>query len=78
MLNKSQFFNYLTLILAIITICLAIWTIVNRTSPIICIILMCIMLVSNHISKKINEKNNDLTKEEKEILNKIKNKSEEK
>lgn len=78
MLNKSQFFNYLTLILAIITICLAIWTIVNKTSPIICIILMCIMLISNHISKKINDKNNNLTKEDKDILDKLKNKSEEK
>lgn len=78
MLSKSQFFNYLTLILAIATICTAIWTIVNKANPIMSIILMGIMLISNHISKKINGSNNDLTKEDKQILNEIKKKSEEK
>lgn len=78
MLNKSQVFNYITLILAILTILTSIWSIIKNTNPLLSISSMCAMLVFYFISKKINEKEIMLTKNEKEFLSNIKNKSEEK
>lgn len=73
MLNKSSVFNYLTLILAICTICVAIWTIVTRADTGLSIILMIFMLISYSISRKINEDGSKLTKKDEEILSNLKN-----
>ena len=54
MFDKAQIFNYLTLISAICTICFSIWSIINKFNPIFSVILMCVMLILSHISKKIN------------------------
>lgn len=78
MLNRSQIFNYITLILAICTICSGILSIFNKLSPIFNIVFMCTMLIFNHISRKINEKENIFIKDKKSVFNDIKNKSEEK
>lgn len=78
MLNRSQIFNYLTLILAICTICSAILSILNKLNTIYSIIFMCVMLIFSHISRKINEKETIITKEQQTVLSNIKNKAEEK
>ena len=72
MLNKSSVFNYLTLILAICTICVAIWTIVTRSNTGFSVILMTFMLISYGISRKFNEDDSKLTKKDEEILNNLK------
>ena len=78
MLSKIQIFNYLTLISAICTICFSIWSIINKFNPIFSVIFMCVMLIFSHISRKMNQKENILAKDEKSIINNIKIKSEEK
>jgi hypothetical protein len=78
MLNRSQIFNYLTLILAVCTILSAILSILNKISPIYGIVLMCIMLIFSHISRKINEEETILTEKQISVLSNVKNKSEEK
>jgi len=72
MLNKSSVFNYLTLILSVCTICVAIWTIVTRTNTGFSVILMILTLISYGVSRKINEDGSKLTKKDEEILNNLK------
>jgi|GEM_PF-3100460 len=60
MLNRSQIFNYITLILAIGTICFSVLSIVTKFTPIVSIILMFAMLIFSNISKKSNKKTNKI------------------
>ena len=76
MLNRSQIFNYVTLVLAIGTICLAIWSIITKFNPIYSVILMCVMLIVNYISKKENQKENIHAKDQESGVSNIKIKSE--
>ncbi|MEG1990000.1 MAG: hypothetical protein RR136_03305 [Clostridia bacterium] len=72
MLNKNKLFNYITLFFAVLTILASIYSIITKTNPILGIILLVITLVFNYISKKINDKNINLTKEDKLMLEKLK------
>jgi hypothetical protein len=78
MLKKSQMFNYLTLIFAIITICLAVVTIIYKFNSIFSIICMIVTLIFSSTSRKINEKESELTEEERALFSNINKKSEEK
>jgi Ca2+/Na+ antiporter len=80
MLNRSQIFNYVTLALAIATICFSIWSMVTKFNPIVSVILMCVMLIFSHISKKLNQKENESihTVDQESVVSNIKIKSEEK
>ena len=71
-------FNYLTLILAIITIFMAISVYRNDESPVLCLVVLAITLISNHISRKYNEAGINLNKKDKELLEKLKNSKKEK
>ncbi|MDD2377048.1 MAG: hypothetical protein PHD15_06710 [Clostridia bacterium] len=77
MLNRAQIFNYLTLISAVCTIYFALWSMSNEYNPIISVILMCVMLIFNYISRKMNRKENIHTKNQKKVVSNIKIKSEE-
>lgn len=66
----QKFFNYFTLILAICTIGLCIYTVIKKTNPGACIILMSITIIFNTISRIYNNRNVDLKKEDLEMLKK--------
>lgn len=68
---KRQTLNYITIILAISTIGMAIYTVKTRENIIWCSIMIIITLISNYISNKINEKDIKLTEKDKEMLDKI-------
>lgn len=75
-MDRSQIYSYLTFILAIFTIVASLWSIIFKANPLYGIISMCLMLVFNHINKKVKE-SKVFTNEQETILGKEKNKSEE-
>lgn len=68
---KQKTFNYITFILAIITIFMVISASKNNTSIVPCAIMLFITLVFSYISKKYNEEMLNLNKSDKEMLEKI-------
>lgn len=72
MYKIQQFFNYLTLILAVITVSLSIYCIIEKRRMYICFSLMILTLIFNGISRVYNEKSMNLTKDEKKMLSKLK------
>lgn len=72
MYKIQQFFNYLTLILAVITVSLSIYCIIEKRRMYICFSLMILTLVFNGISRVYNEKIMNLTKDDKKMLSKLK------
>lgn len=70
---KQKTFNYITFILAIITIFMVISASKNNTSIVPCAIMLFVTLVFSYISKKYNEEMLNLNKTDKEILEKIVN-----
>lgn len=71
---KRQALNYITIVLAISTIGMAIYTIKTKENVIFCSIMLVITLIPNYISNKISERDINLTKEDRELLDKIKHK----
>lgn len=65
----QKFFNYITLIMAILTVGVSIYGIVQHQKMLLPLILLILTFVLNSISKIYNEKNINLTKEDKEFLN---------
>lgn len=68
---KRQALNYITIVFAISTIGMAIYSVRTRNSIILCTVMLIITMVSNYFSNKINDKDVDLTKEDKELLEKL-------
>lgn len=68
---KRQALNYITIIFAISTIGMAVYVVKTKENVIWCSIMLIITLISNFISNKLNEKDINLTKGDKELLNKI-------
>ncbi len=79
---KQKTFNYITLILAILTIFMAISTVRNNSNRFYTVIMLLITLFFYFISKKYNNNILNLKNEDKQILEKleytIKHKNEEK
>ena len=65
---KQKFFNYLTIILALITIILAINTCNNDLNPIFCTTMLIITFVISFFSRKFNNENVNLTDKDREFL----------
>lgn len=72
MYKIQQFFNYLTLVLAVITVGLCIYAIIEKQRLYICFTFMIITILVNEISRIYNKQNMNLTKEDEEILKKLK------
>lgn len=70
---KRQALNYITIVLAISTIGMAIYTVKTKENIIWCSVMIVITLISNYISNRINEKDIELSKEDKEVIERIKN-----
>ena len=68
---KRQVLNYITIVLAVSTIGMAIYSVKTRENIIWCLVMLCVTIVSNYISNRINEKDIELTSKDKEILDKI-------
>ena len=64
----QKFFNYITLICAALTVGISIYCIVTHKNSGICLILLILTLILNSISRVYNDKNMNLTKEDKEFL----------
>lgn len=65
---KQKTFNYLTLILAIITVFTALFAIETKKDMIICTIMLVITIICYIISNKYNNENIKLTKEDREAI----------
>lgn len=72
MYKVQQFFNYITLILAIITVVVCMYSIIEKRRMYICFSLMILTLIFNGISRVYNEKSMNLTKDDKKMLSKLK------
>lgn len=72
MFFAQKIFNYITLILAVITILSCAYVVITKSSSFICLILLILTLIFNAISRVYNNKNINLTKEDKEFLNNLK------
>lgn len=72
MFNKSKIFNYITLFFGLVTIGVTIYSIITNKSSLFSIIFLVITLIFYYISRKLNNKNINLTKEDKEMLDNIK------
>lgn len=70
----QKIFNYITLILAVITIIMCFYVVITKKSSLICLLLLILTLIFNSISRIYNNKNMNLTKEDKELLEDLKNK----
>lgn len=68
---KQKIFNYITLILAIMTIFMVVSTSQNNESRWPCVIMLLITLVFSYISRKYNDKILYIRKKDKEQLDKI-------
>lgn len=68
---KRQALNYITIVCAISTIGMAIYTIHSKKDVVLCTIMLLITLVVHVISKHYQEKDSKLTKEDQELLSKL-------
>lgn len=68
---KRQALNYITIVLAISTIGMAVYTVKTKENIIWCFVMLVITLISNYISNKISEKDINLTDKDKEMLDGI-------
>lgn len=69
---KQKTFNYLTLILAIITVFMVISAVQNEDKKWPCVCMLVITLCFNYVSRKYNEEIINLKRKDKEMLNEIK------
>ncbi len=74
MFAMQKFFNYITLVLAIITVGTCIYVIIAKKNVGICLVLLILTLILNSISRVYNNKNMNLTKKDREVLDNIKKK----
>ena len=74
MFAMQKFFNYITLVLAIITVGSCIYVIIKKKNVGICLVLLILTLILNSISRVYNNKNMNLTKKDREVLDNIKKK----
>lgn len=74
MSSKSNIINYITLILAIITIGCVFYTICFKLNKIYSILLLILTLVFSIMSRKINESETNLSKKDREEIEKSLNK----
>ena len=74
MYTIQKFFNYITFILAIITVLSCFYVAYTKKSTLICLLLLILTLIFNTISRIYNNKNMNLTKKDKEMLKDLKNK----
>lgn len=65
---KQKTFNYLTLVLAIVTVFMAIYSYKNNTNPAGAFIMLVITVLFNYISRKYNNEHINLTKEDRESI----------
>ena len=65
---KQKAFNYLTLILAIMTLFTALFAIETKKDMVICTIMLVITIIFYLISKTSNNQNIKLTKEDREAI----------
>lgn len=65
---KQNAFNYLTLILAIMTLFTALFAIETKKDMVICTIMLVITIIFYLISNKYNNQNIKLTKEDREAI----------
>ena len=65
---KKKAFNYLTLILAIMTLFTALFAIETKKDMVICTIMLVITIIFYLISNKYNNQNIKLTKEDREAI----------
>lgn len=70
MSSKSNIINYITLILAIITIGCVFYTICFKLNKIYSILLLILTLVFSIMSRKINESETNLSKKDREEIEK--------
>lgn len=74
MSSKSSIINYITLILAIITIGCVFYTIFFKLNKIYSILLLVLTLVFSIMSRKINESETNLSRKDREEIKKSLNK----
>lgn len=68
---KKQTLNYITIVLAISTIGMAIYTVKTKENIIWCTVMIILTLISNYISNRVNDKDINLTDKDKEMLKEI-------
>lgn len=68
---KKKLFNYITIICAISLIGMSLYSLKTKKDYILCSIMLVITLVCNYYSNRLNEKDIDLTKEDKDMLEKL-------
>ena len=68
---KKQTLNYITIVLAISTIGMAIDTVKTKENIIWCTVMIILTLISNYISNRVNDKDINLTDKDKEMLKEI-------
>lgn len=73
MYKIQQLFNYVTLILAVITVVICMYSIIEKRKMYIAFSLMILTIVFNGISRIYNKRSMNLTKRDKEMLNDLKN-----
>lgn len=69
---KRKLLNYITIICAISTVGMALYSSRTIKNNIMCFVMLIITITVNYFSNKCNEKDIDLTKEDKEKLEKLK------
>ena len=69
---KRQVLNYITIILAISTVGMAIYSVKTKRDYILCSVMLLVTIISNSFSRKCNDKDIDLTKEDKLMLEDLK------
>lgn len=70
---KRKTLNYITIILAISTVGMAIYSVKTKRDYILCGVMLVITIISNFLSNKVNDKDVELTKEDKKMLEDLKN-----
>ena len=69
---KRKALNYITIVFAISTIGIAIYSIKSKKDYILCSVMLIITIICNFMSNKVNDKDIDLTKEDKKMLENFK------
>lgn len=69
----QKFFNYITLVLAVLTVGSCIYVVITHKSSLICLLLLILTFIFNAISRIYNNRNMNLTKKDKEMLENLKN-----
>ena len=71
---ERKFLNYVTIVVAISTIGMAMYTIKTKENVLVCTIMLIVTLILNFVSNKCSDSYTDLTKKDKEFLKELKEK----